>query len=253
MGDAWYGAIQAAATPVPAVVYFDVPGATDLSPIPGSYQPVSGVTMGYPQANIVLSGVDHTPTGPNSQSYWVDGDAITITFDVDVSLPDMWVSTWNNIPASVIVATIYDASDNVIASSGNIPIPDHAAGGQTNAWVEYTGFTATNVRKLTVFGSNAPQLDDLTVVVAAAPVPAMGTAGLLTLASLLLGVAAGALRRLPDFESRPRKGPRSAGGGPSGGLPSQVVGDCLSSESIRSVKMGFSSGPTPPPSIYTYR
>ena len=149
------------------LVDFYVPGVADLDPIPSSYQPVSGVTMGFPQANIVLSGVDHTPDVNNSHSYWFDGFAITITFDVDVSLPSMWVSTWNYAggATSDIVATIYDASNNVIASSGNIVIPSHPTGDQTNAWVEYTGFTATDVRKLEVFGGNAPQLDDLTVVI----------------------------------------------------------------------------------------
>jgi hypothetical protein len=145
----------------------------NFTAIPSAYQPVAGLTIGYTNVGLFNGGPDHTTgilNGNNYSTYAASGDngVMVYTFNRPVSLPSMWLTTYNGGGSPVNINVYSDTGGSNLLGSVSFNTAMHSGPG-TYVWLHCTNLNAPAYNGLirsvqfSVVGQN-PQLDDMVVV-----------------------------------------------------------------------------------------
>jgi lysophospholipase L1-like esterase len=172
MATNWFGVVRkiiASNVANGQLVNFDgasINGALNLTAIPSIYQPIPGLTLGYGNVGIYNGGPDHTTgiTGSNHYStYAASGDngVMVYTFSRPVSLPSLWLTTFNGGGLPVNINVYSDTGGSALLGTVSFNTALHSGPG-TYAWLQCTNLNdpAFNgmIRRVefSVVGSKSP-------------------------------------------------------------------------------------------------
>jgi hypothetical protein len=141
------------------------------APIPPSYQPVSGLTIGYTGVGLLNYGPDHTTgiPGVNHYNTYQYGTPQVFTFSVPVSIPSVWLTTLTG-GGQAVTITAYSATNGTAASllgANLFSTPVHP-NGSSYIWAECTNLNSGPynglIRRVEFTSRGNAQLDDMLII-----------------------------------------------------------------------------------------
>ncbi len=147
-------------------------GFANYGEIPNTYQPLAaqGITITYSSSNSAGVGVfDAAPPGggppdhtsgvagsPNYYAFAYDGSTMNFGFSAPVNIPSLWFKGFNGDTSFISLTAYSDAGMTVVYSNNTLP--------DNPTWTQFTGLAGlNNIRQLTLFSSDAANIDDITV------------------------------------------------------------------------------------------
>jgi lysophospholipase L1-like esterase len=137
-------------------------------PIPSSYQPVAGVTIGYTSVELINTGPDHTTGIPGNNRYNAGQNGIpqVYTFSAPVSIPSVWLTTLNGAGASITITAYADTNGTTVLGTSLFATPEHLS--SDYIWAQCTNLNSGTyngmIRRISFSSRGNAQLDDMLVI-----------------------------------------------------------------------------------------
>ena len=144
----------------------------NLVVIPSSYQPVSGLTIGYTNVGLFSGGPDHTTGILGNNNYCTYQSLNTVpqvfTFSQPVSLPSLWLTTYEGTGGQVTIKVFSDVGGANLMGTVFVNTPAHP-NGSSYVWSQCTNLNSATynglIRRVEFSAGVAnAQLDDMSVV-----------------------------------------------------------------------------------------
>jgi lysophospholipase L1-like esterase len=147
-------------------------GSLNHVPIPGTYQPIPGLTIGYSKVGVFNQGPDHTTGiagGSHYSTFCFDvAKPQVFTFSRPVSVPSVFLATYaggTDGSSAEVRVTAYADADGIQPITNRICVaPAHPFGGHYR-WVRFDGLkeVGPKIMRLEIFSDGNAQVDDLTI------------------------------------------------------------------------------------------
>ena len=151
-----------------------LPSGLNNDNVPSTYQPIAGLIITYDNVALFNQGPDHTvgTYGGNNYDASQRNNAIpsVFVFSSPVSIPSVWLTTYDGSGESVIISAYADAARTLLLTNINLTMSSHPImgipqNGYNYIWRQCTGLAAlgTNIISVSFTSSAFAQMDDMTV------------------------------------------------------------------------------------------
>ncbi len=164
----WLNAIESIITPGILDFNASLPSNLDFALLPSYYQPIPGLTISCNNVGLYNGGPDHTIGiyGANNYNAYQRNNSSpgVFAFSKPVSIPSVWLTTFDGGGQVVTVNCYSDAAGTVLQTNFNFSTPRHP-NGSNYVWGRCTQLAALgpNIMNISFASSGSAQIDDMNV------------------------------------------------------------------------------------------